>query len=554
MWKKPTCKTKVETVVYQSVRQITEKKESRVSAIKDKNGVAITDPARINDRWREHFAELYNVKDTADANILEELPSSTSNSNVDVTPKLEKEEIEAAIKRMKLGKAPGVDKVTVDEMRAAGNIGMDMLFKLFERVWEREEIPKDWSRAVIVPIFKKKDKTVCDNYRGISLLCHAEKVFASVILQRIRKRTDEILTESQAGFRKDRSTIDQLFSLRLLTEKYTEFSKSLYICYVDYQKAFDSVWREGLWHIMSHLGYEKKIIRLLQALYKETFSAVRVDGELTDWFQTVIGVLQGCVLSPMLFCIFLEVVMARALEMEETGVVVSGTRFNNLKFADDIALIADEPAGLQSLIDSTEVESKQFGLTVSTAKTEVQCIPPEDHPMLSSIRGVTLKQSTDFVYLGGKISDSADSSADIARRIGLATGVGRSLAAIWKSKDIGVATKIRLYNTPVLPVLLYNAETWTMKEELNRKLLVFEMTVLRCIAGVTRRDRHRNTDIRLELGVTRDVVNHIRAKRLSYFGHVARMQSSRIPNIMMYMAGFRGEDLLEDQRKGGLTT
>ena len=115
-----------------------------------------------------------------------------------------------------------------------------------------------------------------------SLLCHAETVFASVILQRIRKRTDEILTESQAGFRKDRSTIDQLFSLRLLTEKYTEFSKSLYICYVDYQKAFDSVWREGLWHIMSHLGDEKKIIRLLQAHYKETFSAVRVDGELTD--------------------------------------------------------------------------------------------------------------------------------------------------------------------------------------------------------------------------------------------------------------------------------
>ena len=154
--------------------------------------------------------------------------------------------------------------------------------------------------------------------------------------------------------------------------------------------------------------------------------------------------------------------------------------------------------------------------------------------MLSSIRGVTLKQSTDFVYLGGKISDSADLSADIARRIGLATGVARSLAAIWKSKVIAVATKIRLYNTSVLPVLLYNAETWTMKEKLNRKLLVFEMTVLRCIAGVTRRDRRRNTYFRLELGVTRDVVNHIRAKRLSYFGHVARRQSSRIPNIMMY--------------------
>ena len=96
----------------------------------------------------------------------------------------------------------------------------------------------------------------------------------------------------------------------------------------------------------------------------------------------------------MLFCIFLKVVMARALEIEEIGAVVSGTGFNNLKFADDIALIANDPAKLQSLIDCTESESKQFELTVSTAKTEIQCIPPEDHPMQSSIRGVTLKQAS----------------------------------------------------------------------------------------------------------------------------------------------------------------
>ena len=147
---------------------------------------------------------------------------------------------------------------------------------------------------------------------------------------------------------------------------------------------------------------------------------------------------------------------------------------------------------------------------------------------------------------------SADSSADIARRIGLATGVARSLAAIWKSKVIGVATKIRLYNTLVLSVLLYNTETWTMKKELIRKLLVFEMSILHCIAGVTRRDRCRNTDTRLEVGVKRNVVNHVHAKRLSYFGDVVRMQPSRIPNIMLY--GFRGEDLLADRRKGGLAT
>jgi len=110
---------------------------------------------------------------------------------------------------------------------------------------------------------------------------------------------------------------------------------------VDYQKAFDSIWREGLWHVMEQLGYEGKIIRLLKALYKKTFSEVRVDGEFTDWFQTVLGVLQGCVLPPLLFCVFLEVVAARALVMEDEKVVLSRSRISNLRFADDIALTAE---------------------------------------------------------------------------------------------------------------------------------------------------------------------------------------------------------------------
>jgi len=122
----------------------------------------------------------------------------------------------------------------------------------------------------------------------------------------------------------------------------------------------------------------------------------------------------------------------------------------------------------------------------------------------------------------------------VERRIGLATGVARSLAVIWKAKDIRPSTKVRLYKTLVLSVLLYNAETWTMNEVINRKLLVFEMAVLRRIAGVTRWDRYRNMDVRRDLGVDRDLVNRVRGRRLAYFGHVVRMKPTRTPNILLY--------------------
>jgi Reverse transcriptase (RNA-dependent DNA polymerase) len=234
-----------------------------------------------------------------------------------------------AISCLKRGKASEVDMVTAKEIIATGENGVDVMFALCSKIWTEERIPEEWKQSIIVPIYKKKDKLVCDNYRGISLLCHAEKLLATIVLQRIKSRTEEILSEAQGGFRSGRSTIDQLMSLRLITEKYQEYNKDLYVCYVDFQKAFDSVWRRGLWQTMRHLGYDRKVIQLLESLYKTTKSAVRVGtkGELSNWFETLVGVLQECVLSPLLFNILLEVVMALA-DVEESGILVSGDRIS----------------------------------------------------------------------------------------------------------------------------------------------------------------------------------------------------------------------------------
>ena len=130
----------------------------------------------------------------------------------------------------------------------------------------------------------------------------------------------------------------------------------------------------------------------------------------------------------------------------------------------------------------------------------------------------------------------ATSDEDINLHIGSGTGVARSLTNIWKAKYIGIRTKARLYKALVLSVLLCNSETWTLRETLNHKLRVFEMTVLRCIRGVTRRDRRRNENVWKELGVTRDIVNEIRHRRLSYYDHVSRMMPSRMPRIMLHHA------------------
>jgi len=127
--------------------------------------------------------------------------------------------------------------------------------------------------------------------------------------------------------------IDQIFTLRQMAEKYTDLSRDLYVCYVDFRKAFDSIWREGLWKVMRSLGYPDKIVRILESLYHITVRAVRVRADMTKWFETIVGLLQGCVLSPLLFNIFLEVIMSRSLQDVNLGAVMNGYVLNNLRFA-----------------------------------------------------------------------------------------------------------------------------------------------------------------------------------------------------------------------------
>ena len=281
--------------VYDNIRKITESRAATLRTIKSANGKILFDPEEVKSRWKDYFEALYNDSNPVDESVPSEILSENSterDTSGNTEPDISRDEIVLAIKCLKQGKSPGLENTTSDEIKAAGEIEVDVLHYLCKQIWTTEKYSENWRKAIIVPIYKKQDKLCCDNYRGISLLCHSEKIIASVILNRIRQKTGVVLSEAQAGFRLGRSTIDQLFTLRQLTEKYTEYNKIPYICYMDFKKVFDSIWSKGLWQIMRHLGYPEKIVRLLEKLYEKMLSAVRVDGDITEWFGTLVGVLQ----------------------------------------------------------------------------------------------------------------------------------------------------------------------------------------------------------------------------------------------------------------------
>jgi len=145
-----------------------------------------------------------------------------------------------------------------------------------------------------------------------------------------------------------------------------------------------------------------------------------------------------------------------------------------------------------------------------------------------------LEQCQEFVYLGGNITQDASCDKDIVRRIGLAAGIVRSLHQIWKEEDISKPTKVLLYKTLVQSIILYNSETWTLKEHHKRKLIVFEMSVLRKICGITKKDKRRNVDILKELLIEKDIVDLLKARRSTHFGHVNRMGNDRFPLMLLH--------------------
>ena len=184
-----------------------------------------------------------------------------------------------------------------------------ILGKLFNYMFNNSLYPKSWTEGIIVPVPKKGDPNNVNNYRGITLTSIFSKIFSIVLNKRLNAwaENNDILSDSQFGFRKNRSTIDCVFSLTSIIQNVLSVEKKkLYIAFVDFKKAFDLVYRDGIWYKLINYGATLKIVRMLQSIYESVKSCVRVNQSLTNYFESHKGVKQGEPLSPLLFLFFIN--------------------------------------------------------------------------------------------------------------------------------------------------------------------------------------------------------------------------------------------------------
>ena len=193
--------------------------------------------------------------------------------------------------------------------------------RLTTLIWREGKVPQQWKDAVVTVPHKKGDKTECGNYRGISLVSHAGKVLFKVAARRLSACCESkgLLPEEQCGFRPNRSTTDMMSVVRRLQEIGRKAGVSFFTCFIDLQKAYDTVDRTLLWQVLTRIGVPPQMLVAIQQFHDGMSACVRPNnGVCSDWFKVEQGPRQGCVLSPLLFNIFfaamLTIVLQRYIE------------------------------------------------------------------------------------------------------------------------------------------------------------------------------------------------------------------------------------------------
>lgn len=288
-------------------------------------------------------------------------------------------EILGAIKSLKLNKSGGADEIANEYIISTKHLLMPVYVKLFNIILDTGIVPSDWVKGNIIPIYKNKgNKLDPANYRPITLLSCIGKVFTAILNNRLSKYLDdnEILNETQSGFRKDYSTIDNIMVLYSLIEYFKSKKSKLYCCFIDFAKAFDNVWRTGLWQKLLKHGVRGKILNVIKNMYSEIKSCVTFNGHSSGFFSCENGVRQGENISPLLFAIYmndLENFMRLNgctgidIDMHDENVLIFIKLFV-LLYADDTIVMSDNIKDFQEMLHIFNDYCKKWKSKISIEK------------------------------------------------------------------------------------------------------------------------------------------------------------------------------------------
>ena len=403
------------------------------------------------------------------------------------------DELNSATKILKNGKGTGIDIIRNEMLAPLVDLYPKLVLRAFNEILQEHGVLcKEWLHSLVSAIHKKGIKEDPDNYRGISLMSCLGKLFLTIINNRLTEfcMSNGLLSPSELGFVQGNRTSDPHIILHNLVRKYChKRKKRLYGCFVDFSKAFDCVPRDILMKKLEDRGINGKVLEIIKTLYMEDTASVKIGDTFSKPFKTNKGVRQGCVLSPLLFILFLSDLQARLDSSKDNVNLDKDTEISCLMWADDILILSETEEGLQHKLDTLEEYSKLNKLTVNTKKTQCMIFNKTGRLLKNykfTYNNKTLECVREYKYLGFIVTPSGEIGTglkDLRNRAmrGLAK-MRKSLGAYFRHD---ISNTIHMYTYIIRPILLYCCDFWgCIKQPKNNPIINFHLMFCRQLLNV----------------------------------------------------------------------
>ena len=273
-----------------------------------------------------------------------------------------KEDIQKALKSMKDGKATGPDELSAEALKALDEHNIEIIASLCNIIYNSGMIPTEMKHSVFTTLPKKPKAMICTDFRTTNLM---NKEWPAI-------KIDKEVSRLQNGFPPGTGTLEGIFNLRTIYERATDVQKDVYVCFIDYTKAFDRVKHFKMIGCLSEIGKDDQDLQIISKLYWEQSASVRTESGMTSEYKIKRGLRQGCVLSPNLFDLYTEKIFREVEDMK--GINIGGVNINNLRYTDDIVLLAEGPMFLQALLTAVNEKGKPYGMEMNIIKSKSMVI------------------------------------------------------------------------------------------------------------------------------------------------------------------------------------
>ena len=432
--------------------------------------------------WLTHFEALHSEHklDKEQNEILECLKTydKIKENLTELDYVITEDELLIAAKKLKSKKAVYNDKISNEMIKSSIGILSKAFLKIFNNILTSGKFPESWTEGLITPIYKSGNSLDPSNYRGICVSSCMGKLFCSILNNRLMNFANEkkLIHPTQIGFMPGNRTADHILTLKTLHDKYIKHNdkEKIYACFVDFRKAFDSVWQQGMFYQLIKNNIGGRFYDLIQDLYSSTKCAIKLSENRTPFFPYKKGVRQGCILSPLLFNIYIND-LPKLFEQTQSDpfLLPNGTTINSLLYADDLVIFSRSKSGLQNCLNKLHEWCNRWLMEVNIKKTKIMIFQKYNSKLPNLhfyIGNKKIDIVEEYTYLGLKLVPNG--KFKLAQKQLSEKG----LHALYKTRkhldfhklSPKIATKI--FDSIIAPILLYNSEVWGAyeKNDLNK--------------------------------------------------------------------------------------